>query len=126
MRTCVAPIPLIWTVFLSVIAWAAECIAFQLIFWGLGVDAGFDVCFFLYAFATVAGSAMPGGLGVADGALVGGAMKFMAVTKSQAVTAAILTRIATLWVGVGLGAFALLKISQILRDYPVEKEENSE
>ena len=123
MRTCVAPIPLLWTVFLSVVAWAAECIAFQLIFWGLGVDAGFDVCFFIYAFATVAGSAMPGGLGVADGALVGGAMKFMVVTKSQAVTAAILTRIATLWLGVGLGALALLQITKILREYPVESEE---
>jgi uncharacterized membrane protein YbhN (UPF0104 family) len=94
-------------------------VAFQLIFLGLGVDAGFDVCFFLYAFATVAGSAMPGGIGVADGALIGGAMKFIAVTKAQAITAAILTRVATLWLGVGLGAFALLQITRILQQYPV-------
>ena len=32
MRTCVAPIPLLWTIILSVIAWAAECFAYQLIF----------------------------------------------------------------------------------------------
>ena len=97
--------------------------AFQLIFKGMGVDAGFDVCFFLYAFATVAGSAMPGGLGVADGALVGGAMQFLTVTEGQAVTAALLTRVATLWLGVGLGALALLKVSSILESYPVETDD---
>ncbi len=122
MRTCVAPIPLLWTVILSVIAWGAECLAFQLIFKGMGVEAGFDVCFFLYAFATVAGSAMPGGLGVADGALVGGALQFLTVTEGQAVTAALLTRVATLWLGVGLGAFALLKVSSILEQYPVDND----
>ena len=73
MRTCVAPIPLLWTVILSVIAWAAECFAYCLIFRGMGVDVGFDACFFVYAFATVGGAAMPGGLGIADGALIGGA-----------------------------------------------------
>ena len=36
-----------------------------------GIDAGFDACFFVYAFATVGGAAMPfGGLGIADGALI--------------------------------------------------------
>ena len=124
MRTCVAPLPLIWTVLLSIVAWGAECLAFQLIFHGLGVNAGFDVCFFLYAFATVAGSAMPGGLGVADGALVGGAMQFLTVTQSQAVTAALLTRIATLWLGVGLGAIALLKVSSLLKEYPPPADED--
>lgn len=126
MRVCVAPIPLLWTVLLSIVAWAAECVAFQLIFLGLGVDAGFDVCFFLYAFATVAGSAMPGGIGVADGALIGGAMKFLTVTKAQAITAAILTRVATLWLGVGLGAFALLQITRILQQYPVPSSPTDE
>lgn len=126
MRTCVAPIPLLWTVILSVVAWGAECLAFQLIFKGMGVEAGFDVCFFLYAFATVAGSAMPGGLGVADGALVGGAMQFLTVTEGQAVTAALLTRVATLWLGVGLGALALLKVSSILEAFPAEDDTHTD
>ena len=115
MRTCVAPVSLLWTVFLSVIAWGAECVAYQWIFSGLGVDADFGVCFFLYAFSTVAGSATPGGVGIADGALVVGAMRFIPlVTNEQAITAAILTRIATLWLGVGIGALALLSV-QITR-----------
>ena len=117
MRTCLAPISLIWTVLLSLFAWAAECVAFQVIFQGMGVEnADFDVCFFIYAFATVAGSAMPGGLGVTDGALIGGATELIAgITTGQATLAAILTRIATMWFGVGLGALALLRISSLLK-----------
>ena len=129
MRTCVAPIPLLWTIILSVIAWAAECFAYQLIFRGMGIDAGFDACFFVYAFATVGGAAMPGGLGIADGALIGGAMQFIldpALDADRAMaiatTAALLTRIATLWLGVGLGAIALLKVSSILKEYPSDED----
>ena len=124
MQTCVAPLSLLFTIFLSIIAWGAECVAYQLIFAGLGVEAPFDVCFFLYAFATVAGSAMPGGLGVADGALIGGALQFIpGITQSQAITAAILTRIATLWLGVAVGAIALLKISNVLgKDISLQKQ----
>ena len=116
MRTCLAPISLIWTVALSLIAWSAECVAFQVIFQGMGIDnAGFDVCFFIYAFATVAGSAMPGGLGFTDGALIGGAQELIkGVTFPQATLAAILTRIATMWFGVAVGACALIKISSLL------------
>ena len=126
MRTCVAPISLLWTVLLSFFAWGAECVAYLLIFWGLGVEPPFDVCSFIYSFATVAGSAMPGGLGVADGAMIGGALQFIPdITQSQAVTAAILTRIATLWLGVGIGALALLKVSSILgKDISLQRQDN--
>ena len=131
MRTCVAPMSLMWTVLLSLVAWAAECFAYQLIFRGMGVDAGFDACFFVYAFATVGGAAMPGGLGIADGALIGGAMRFILspgldVEQARAIatTAALLTRIATLWFGVGLGAIALLKVSSILKDYQADDNDS--
>jgi uncharacterized protein (TIRG00374 family) len=115
MRTCLAPISLLWTVFLSLIAWAAECVAFQVIFQGMGVhNADFDICFFVYAFATVAGSAMPGGLGVTDGALIGGAQELIAgISPAQATLAAILTRLATMWFGVALGTIALFRISSL-------------
>ena len=126
MRICVAPLPLLWTIALSIVAWGAECYAYLLIFKGLGVDASISVSFFIYAFATVAGSAMPGGLGVADGALVGGALRFIpGLTRSKAVTAAILVRIATLWFGVLIGAVALLKISSWLGE-STEIEEQTE
>lgn len=119
MRTCVAPVPLALTVLASLIAWFAECVGYMLIFRGFGVDASLDVSTFLYAFATVAGGAMPGGLGVADGALVGGAMQLVpGVTNATAVAAALLIRVATLWFGVVIGALALLKAAKLLERAP--------
>jgi uncharacterized protein (TIRG00374 family) len=114
MRTCVAPIALVWTVFLSMIAWGAECIAFKLIVDGTGADAPLDASVFIYAFATIAGSVMPGGLGVSDGALAIGAQEIMMVSESQALTAMMLTRLSTLWLGVALGAIALMRLSRLL------------
>ena len=115
MRTCVAPLPLVLTVCASLVAWGAECIGYMLVFEGFGVDASLGVSTFLYAFATVAGGAMPGGLGVADGALVGGAVQLVpGLTDGTAVAAALLIRLATLWFGVVLGAFALVRVGSVL------------
>lgn len=115
MRTCLAPAPLLLTITLSMIAWFAECVGFWMIFRGLGVSASLDVSVFLYAFATVAGGAMPGGLGVADGALAAGAVAFIpGISQPAAVTASLLIRVATLWFGVLLGAVALFRVSALL------------
>jgi uncharacterized membrane protein YbhN (UPF0104 family) len=78
-----------------------------------------DRATFLYAFATVAGGAMPGGLGVADGALVGGAVQLTGVDEPVAVASALLIRVATLWFGVILGAFALLPVGRMLAASPM-------
>jgi uncharacterized protein (TIRG00374 family) len=116
MRTCVAPVPLVFTILLSVIAWAAECWGYLLVFQGLGVqDATLEVAVFLYAFATIAGGAMPGGLGVADGALAAGAVQLIpGLAEPTSVAAALLIRICTLWIGVAIGAFALIRVSNML------------
>lgn len=114
MRMCLAPLPLVLTVVASLVAWGAECVGYMLVFRGFGVDASLDVSTFLYAFATVAGGAMPGGLGVADGALVGGAMQLIpGVDSGVAVASSLLIRVATLWFGVVLGAFALLRVGKL-------------
>lgn len=115
MRTCVAPVPLLLTVAASLVAWGGECVGYMLVFRGFGIDASLEVSTFLYAFATVAGGAMPGGLGVADGALVGGAMELVpGVTEAIAVASALLIRVATLWFGVVIGAVALLRAATLL------------
>jgi len=128
LRSCLAPTPLLLTIVLSVIAWGAECWGYQLIFHGLGfTDVGLDVCVFLYAFATVAGSAMPGGLGVADGVLAGGASTLIAgISQPVSVAAAILIRICTLWIGVAMGAFALLRVSAMLGGIDLQSTEDAE
>jgi len=115
MRTCLAPAPLVLTLALSMVAWGAECVGFWLVFHGLGIDASLDASIFIYAFATVAGGAMPGGLGVADGALAGGAVALVpGLDHASAVAAAMIIRVATLWFGVLLGAGALFKLSSML------------
>jgi uncharacterized protein (TIRG00374 family) len=115
MRACLAPVPLVAAILISVLAWWAECVAYWLIFRGFDVAASMDVATFLYSFATVAGGAMPGGLGVADGALGGGALTLVpGITEAQAVASALLIRITTLWFGVGLGALALFRVGGML------------
>ncbi len=116
MRTCLGPFPLVVTLVLSMLAWYAECVGYWLVFRGLDVPADLGVSTFLYAFATVFGAPSPGGMGMADIALVEGAERLIpAITEPQALAAALLVRVATLWFGVLLGAFTLLGLDPIVR-----------
>ena len=117
MRTCVAPWPLAFTVGLSLVAWWAECVGYWLVFEGLGVTASLDASTFVYAFATVFGAPSPGGMGMADAALVETARSIIPeLTQAQSLAAALLVRVATLWFGVILGALTLIRIESLLRD----------
>lgn len=119
MRTCVAPVPLVLTVLASLVAWGAECVGYLLVFRGFGYDVSLELSTFLYAFATVFGGAMPGGLGMADGALVGGAMNLVPeLSKGVSVAAALLIRVATLWFGVLLGAVTMIRVGGMLEGAP--------
>ncbi len=117
MRTCVAPVPLVVTVAMSMVAWGGECLGYQLIFHGFGLDVPLAQATFMYAFATVAGGAVPGGLGVADGALQALANSLVVgITPAQALAAAMLIRLATLWMGELIGAIALFKVGDLLEE----------
>ena len=70
---------------------------------------------------------MPGGLGVADGVLAGGAATLIkGISQPVSVAAAILIRICTLWIGVAIGALALLKVSSMLGGIKLEGEDVEE
>ena len=115
LRVCLAPIPLLVTVTMSVVAWFAECIGYWLVFIGLQVGASLGVCTFLYAFATVFGAPSPGGMGMADLALAEGAIELIEqITPGQALAASLLIRVATLWFGVIIGAIALLRVEGLI------------
>lgn len=121
LRTCLGPIPLVVTLALSMVAWYAECVGYWLVFRGLDVDASLGVSTFLYAFATVFGAPSPGGVGIADVALVEGALRLVeGLEEPTALAAALLVRIATLWFGVLLGAFTLLRLDSFLGPKPPE------
>jgi uncharacterized protein (TIRG00374 family) len=118
-RTCFAPVPLVVSVALSVVAWFAECVAFWLVFVGLGHPASLDAATYVYASSTILGAPSPGGLGVTDGALVVGAVQILGAPDAIAVPGAVVARLVTLWMGVLLGTVALFSVSSRLRA-PIE------
>lgn len=119
LRITLRPLPLAQALAISLVAWGAECVGYWLIFKGLGANATLDVSTFLYASATVFGGPSPGGMGIADGALIEGAAKLVPnLSNGDAVVAALLVRLATLWFGVALGALSLSRASALLARLP--------
>ena len=119
-RTCLSFGPLLGTTLLSAVAWGAEGLGLWLIFRGFGVEAAdVSVSLFLYAFSTIAGAPTPGGLGMADVALQEGALRLLpGITPAQALGAALLCRLATLWLGVAVGAVALVSLGALRSGAP--------
>lgn len=115
-RVCIAPVPLVTTLVASLVAWFAECVGYWLVFIGLNQAVSLDAATFLYAFATVFGAPSPGGMGMADAALVEGAVRIADIGAAEAFAAALLIRVATLWFGVVLGAFAMLRMERVIED----------
>jgi uncharacterized membrane protein YbhN (UPF0104 family) len=103
--------PLASATSIAVVAWLAECVGFAAIasgFEGAAIPIGLAIL--VYATGTLAGalSFLPGGLIVTEGSmvllLVQGTHR---VDEGAAVAIVFLTRLATLWLAVGLGAVAL-------------------
>jgi glycosyltransferase 2 family protein len=132
MRSCVAPVPLLLTVGMSIVAWFAECWGFMLVFEGLGVQSvTLEAAIFVYAFATLSGAISPGGLGLTEVIMAALSIQFImpacgpeltaealesctAQSTAIASAATIIIRICTLWIGVAIGAVALFKVSSML------------
>jgi glycosyltransferase 2 family protein len=114
------PAPLVIATLIAVPAWACECVGFALIanaFPGTHVELG--LAFVIYAGTTIAGalSFLPGGLGVTEGAMTLALVTGSAhLAKSDAVTATLLTRLATLWFAIAIGlVFLALARARIAR-----------
>lgn len=107
-RRCHAPALLMTATVLSVVAWAAEAWAFQLILRWMGIEVPLSFAVFVYAISMLAGalSMMPGGLGGAEGAMVA-LLMLRGVEGPDAVAATVLIRLATLWFAVAIGAGVL-------------------
>lgn len=113
-RTCLAPGPLLLTVVISVFAWFAQCLAFAWVFEGFGVPSDIGASTFVYAASTILGAWMPGGLGATDAGLAAGVVALQGVDPQIAGAAAFITRLITLWMGVAMGAIALVRVSALL------------
>ncbi len=107
---------LFWATVLGLLAWFSECLAFQWVFRGLGMEIPLSKAVFIYAFATLAGalSMLPGGIGAAEGSMTG-LLLWIQVPKAQATTATIIIRSCTVWFAVLLG-YGFLRL--LLRGRP--------
>jgi uncharacterized membrane protein YbhN (UPF0104 family) len=114
LHTCLSPISLLITILISMVAWGAECVGCLLIMQALGIPADLALATFLYTFATLFGGLAPGGLGMTDWALIKGTVLITGCVEGAATASAFLCRLATLWIGVALGAMALYKVSNML------------
>lgn len=107
-RILSGPVPLLASVLLSCISWFFECLCLSLALEGLGYPVSIFVSAFVFASSTLAGLLVmiPGGLGATEG-LMTILITAEKVPLDVAVSATLLTRVATLWFAVGLGMVAL-------------------
>jgi len=105
--------PLLLAISIGVISWSGECVALYFVYTGLGVAASFDLfikAVFILAISSLIGSAsgLPGGLGTADGSMIGLTRVLISPSASVGGAATLLIRLCTLWFGLALGGAALL------------------
>lgn len=105
--------PFVLAIVIGVISWTGECAALYFVFGGLGLGFGADVFIkatFIMAVSSVIGSvsSLPGGLGTADGSMLGLTRLLLTPSAALASAAVLLIRLCTLWFGLAVGAIALL------------------
>jgi len=105
--------PLLLAISIGFISWSGECGAMYFVFIGLGIAPSLDLFIkstFILAVSSLVGSAsgLPGGLGTADGSMLG--LTRLLVTTSTTIggAATLLIRLCTLWFGLGLGVISVL------------------
>lgn len=111
----VRPRVLAYCVLIGTVSWFFESVAFYFVFIGLGFEVSLLAATFTLAFSTVVGavSMLPGGLGAAEGSILG-ILLFLGVPDSIAGGATIIIRFCTLWFGVLLGLAALFRYRGVI------------
>lgn len=116
------PAPLAVSTGLATVSWGLECVALWVLLDALpGGGLPWDAAFFSYSASTIVGALamMPGGLGVTEAGMTGliQTLSGGAIDSAAATAATMLTRLATLWWAVVVGAIALgvLRLSRRAR-----------
>jgi glycosyltransferase 2 family protein len=108
--------PLLLAILIGLVSWSGECGALYFVFTGFGIAPGVDLFIkatFILAIASLVGSAsgLPGGLGAAEGSVLGLTLLLVSTSAALGAAATLLIRFCTLWFGLGLGVIALLVFS---------------
>ena len=115
-RKFLKPGPLFLAVALGVVSWGLEGLIVYLAVVGMGGDISVLASIFAVAFSSLVGavSTLPGGLGAAEGSIIG-LLILAGLSGEMAAAAALITRFSTLWLGVLIGAAALYLAERRLR-----------
>ena len=107
-RACNPPSMVGYGLFIGVIAWGAEGIAFWLMLQQVGADISWYLAVSIYCLSMLAGAAsfIPGGLGGAEAAMTA-MLTLSGVPLHVAIAVTVLIRLATLWFAVVIGLFVL-------------------
>jgi uncharacterized protein (TIRG00374 family) len=110
--------PLLLGIGIGVVSWVGECGALYFVFAGLGLGFGPDIfikSMFIMAVSSLIGSAsgLPGGLGTADGSMLGLTRLLLTPSATIGGAATLLIRLSTLWFGLAIGVLALLLFQSI-------------
>ncbi len=94
---------------LSTVAWAAECVSLWVVCSGLDLSVSLLAANFAYAAGTLIGSLtfLPGGLGGTEATIIW-LLTTLDINSSSALSAALIVRVATLWLAVGIGLVAFV------------------
>jgi uncharacterized protein (TIRG00374 family) len=109
MRGLLRPALLVQATLLGALGWFAECLGFALVLHGLGMGVPVARATFIYTFATLVGALvlLPGGLGGTEATMIA-LLLADGAAKPDAVASTFITRLATLWFAVLVGALVLL------------------
>lgn len=123
--------PLLFAVCLGIVSWMGESVSLYFVYVGLDIPASLDLFFkatFILAVSSLIGSAsgLPGGLGTADGSLLGLTRTLVTSSPALSSTATLLIRFCTLWFGLFIGVCAVLGFRAIQRVDLSEKAERHE
>jgi uncharacterized membrane protein YbhN (UPF0104 family) len=100
--------PVADALFLSLIGWAAECLALALLLDAMGAPVGLAAACFVFAVSAAVGAAtlMPGGLGGTEAMMVA-LLSSLGVELGTALAATLAIRATTLWFSIALGFLVL-------------------
>lgn len=117
--------PLLLAIGIGLISWSGECVALYFVYTGLGIATGPDLLvksLFILAVSSLIGSAsgLPGGLGTADGSMLGLTRLLVTSSPTLAGAATLLIRLCTLWFGLLVGMIALFRISWLQRRHGLD------
>ncbi|WP_220206128.1 lysylphosphatidylglycerol synthase transmembrane domain-containing protein [Reticulibacter mediterranei] len=122
--------PLLLAITIGLISWSGECVALYFVYHGLGVAGGLDLfikTMFILAVSSLIGSAsgLPGGLGTADGSMLGLTRLLVSTSATLGGAATLLIRLCTLWFGllVGVGAVLLFRAFPGIDATPIEGDD---